>query len=86
MSGLPPQSDDGYTEDGLDPEGPSADDLDRFGDESIKCWKCGADYYDQLDACPHCNAEPGKAGSGMPAWMWVVAAGGMVAFLWVFVF
>ena len=86
VSRYPPSSDELYDDEGLDPEGPSADDLDRFGDEQITCWNCGADYYDQLERCPHCNALPRNPSGGMPAWMWVVATAGIVAFLFVFVF
>ena len=86
MARTPPDFEDDGFDDGLDPEGPSAADLDRFGDEQVACWNCGADYYDQLDACPHCNAAVRRPGSSMPTWMWVVAAAGVAAFLFVFVF
>jgi len=85
MARTPPGSDDPF-DDGLDPDGPSAADLDRFGGEHAACWNCGAEYYDQLDHCPHCNAPARRPGPGMPAWMWVVAAAGVVGFLFVFVF
>lgn len=37
-----------------DPEGPSEDDLERFGDEFITCPHCGAKIYDQAEVCPNC--------------------------------
>ncbi|MDX9912663.1 MAG: zinc-ribbon domain-containing protein [Phycisphaerales bacterium] len=53
----------------LDPEGPSADDLERFGSEFHTCPNCGAEVYDQAEVCPKCltpmNATPSR---GMPTW------------------
>ncbi len=40
---------------GLDPEGPSGSDLDRFGDELTSCKRCGGSMYDQAEICPHCG-------------------------------
>jgi len=40
---------------GLDPEGPSGSDLDRFGDELTICRRCGGSMYDQAYICPHCG-------------------------------
>jgi hypothetical protein len=40
---------------GLDPEGPSGADLDRFGDELTPCRHCGKHIYDQSEICPHCG-------------------------------
>tara|TARA_R110000782_G_scaffold19101_9_gene52059 strand:- start:21909 stop:22151 length:243 start_codon:yes stop_codon:yes gene_type:complete len=40
---------------GLDPDGPSAADLDRFGDEMITCPSCGKKIYDQAEICPKCG-------------------------------
>ncbi len=52
---------------GLDPDGPSADDLDRFGDEMVRCAACGRAVYDQSSVCPICGGfvhEQAKT----PAW------------------
>lgn len=53
------RDDDSPTEwdlaEGLDPHGPSADDLDRFGDEMIRCAACGSEVYDQSEVCPICG-------------------------------
>jgi uncharacterized C2H2 Zn-finger protein len=40
---------------GLDPDGPSAADLDRFGDEMVTCPSCRKKFYDQAELCPHCG-------------------------------
>ena len=40
---------------GLDPEGPSAHDLDKFGDELTTCPSCQRQIYDQAEICPHCG-------------------------------
>ncbi|MCA9304571.1 MAG: hypothetical protein KC996_10660 [Phycisphaerales bacterium] len=55
---------------GLDPEGPSAADLDRFGDELTSCPSCRKPLYDQAPICPHCGhlmEEPVRTVS-----LWVV--------------
>lgn len=58
-------STDPWDEEGLDPEGPSAEDLDRFGDEFIACPHCGRQTYDQVELCPYCGMAiergPGKS-------------------------
>ncbi len=70
----------------LDPEGPSEADLDRFGDEFLTCSACGADYYDQLDACPHCSTEAGAAKPPMAGWLMAVIGLVVVGFLLVAIF
>lgn len=58
-------------DEGLDPEGPSAEDLDRFGDEFVRCGSCGREVYDQAEVCPRCGgpvAGPGRATPGWIAW------------------
>lgn len=37
-------------------EGPSAEDLRRFGGEEAYCPDCGATIWDQADVCPKCYA------------------------------
>jgi len=53
----PPSGDDSDWDlsEGLDPDGPSAADLDRFGDELITCPSCAQALYDQAPICPHCG-------------------------------
>jgi hypothetical protein len=71
---------------GLDPDGPSAADLDRFGDEFITCPHCGREYYDQAEICPHCGDAREKEGPFLPAWAIVTAALVLIVFIltWVF--
>lgn len=63
---------------GLDPEGPSAEDLDRFGDEFITCPNCHKSIYDQTQMCPYCGHAIMETTSRTPVWV-MVAAVGLVA-------
>lgn len=88
-------SDDGYGDDGfdpaslgegLDPEGPSAADLERFGGETVTCPLCGVETYDQTDMCHNCGAAIGLGtGAGPNRTMWKVLVGvvlfGIIAIL-----
>lgn len=82
-------------DDDLDPEGPSADDIARFGagdegdDLSATCPSCGASVYLDLAACPRCGADmqaarPARTGR-IPSWAVqvavVLALLGMLAWL-----
>lgn len=40
-------------------EGPSAEDLRRFGGDTAACPDCGAEVWDQADVCPKCFAYLG---------------------------
>lgn len=60
-------------DEGLDPEGPSAEDLHRFGDEMTVCPSCGSEIYDQAELCHVCGHAIERGGGGPPAWV-VVAA------------
>lgn len=40
-------------------EGPSPEDLRRFGGETAFCPDCGAQIWDQADVCPRCYAYLG---------------------------
>lgn len=72
--------------DDLDPEGPSAADLDRFGGETITCPTCHAEVYDQATVCPHCGEVlTGKEGR-IPAWAVWAAGLVLLAFFAFFVF
>jgi len=41
--------------DELDPEGPSAEDLERFGGDTLDCPRCGYEVYDEASVCPRCG-------------------------------
>lgn len=41
--------------DGLDPDGPSARDLERFGGETVECPNCKAEVWDQAESCHRCG-------------------------------
>ena len=56
-------------DEGLHPEGPSASDLDRFGDELTTCRHCGHRFYDQAELCPHCLAPVGAERQRAPLWI-----------------
>ena len=67
---------------GLDPEGPSGADLDRFGDELMKCDTCGATMYDQASVCPECGAYVVEGEKGLSVWVIVGVLGLVGLLLW----
>lgn len=71
---------------GLDPEGPSAADLDRFGDELIACASCGREVYDQAEVCPYCAGFVHKTSKPTPLWVVAAAVVVIIAFVLVWVF
>ena len=73
-------------DEGLDPEGPSAADLDRFGSEFATCPRCGEEFYDQADTCPHCGDMMHHEGTGLPKWavFTVILVLGALVWYWVF--
>lgn len=65
-----PQDGDGWDlAEGLDPEGPSAADLDRFGGELSTCEHCGAEIYDQAPVCPVCGLNTGEPERTLSLWV-----------------
>ena len=54
---------------GLDPEGPSGADLDRFGDELMHCRRCGGTMYDQATVCPACGELVIEGEKKMSVWV-----------------
>lgn len=70
---------------GLDDDGPSAEDLDRFGDEFITCPNCSKAIYDQSEICPYCGNAVIGGDSGPGLWVIVVAAVLVIVFV-VFLF
>lgn len=56
---------------GLPDDGPSEDDLDRFGGVTQTCWRCGTELYDDATVCWHCQASVGPGAGprkGTPVW------------------
>ena len=55
-------------------EGPSPEDLERFGgdgDDTGYCPQCGEEVWDQVDVCPQCgHAMTGGPGSRAPFEAW----------------
>lgn len=48
-------------------EGPSEDDLQRFGDDSGYCPRCGEQIWDNAEVCPACgDMVGGKVSSRNP--------------------
>ena len=70
---------------GLDPEGPSAADLDRYGDELVSCIHCGAKIYDQAELCPRCGAIQEEVEGSLGWWVYFLV-GLMVVLMLMFVF
>lgn len=46
-------------------EGPSPDDIARFGGDDIDCPDCGASVYHDAPMCPRCGYALGAAGAPM---------------------
>lgn len=67
-----------------DDEGPSRDDIERFGDVTRTCPACKKDIYDDAEVCYHCgSAVEGTAqgSGGVPKWITLTAALVLGAFL-----
>ncbi len=73
-------------------EGPSPDDIDRFGgdDQEAYCPRCGAVVWDDAEFCPSCGDQiSGRTSSKPPVvremqrrWMILVAIFVLISFLW----
>ncbi len=63
---------------GLDPEGPSGADLDRFGDELMRCKRCGSAMYDQASVCPRCGEIVEEGEKSLSIWM-ILGVVGLIA-------
>lgn len=66
---------------GLDPEGPSAMDLDQFGSELDNCPNCNATIYDQSEMCPECGWYLGEVEKSVSLWVFVGVVGLIVILL-----
>ena len=63
-------------------EGPSDDDLDRFGGVTQTCWRCGTELYDDATVCWNCQASVGPgSGSRRGTPVWVIVVGVLLALL-----
>jgi uncharacterized paraquat-inducible protein A len=66
--------------DDLDPDGPSAADVDRFGEPTIECPHCQKWVYDQSELCPKCGMPLStRPESKMPAWLILVVIAMLLA-------
>lgn len=74
-----------------DYEGPSEDDIQRFGADFVTCPNCSSDVYDQAAVCPTCGMHLGDTASitdkkrMSPALIAVIAVLVMAAFALVYV-
>ena len=74
-------------------EGPSIDDLNRFGSDEAHCPECGEEIYDQAEFCPKCNAYlAGNTSSRPPIesdfrgrWFVLIAIIVLIAFILMYV-
>ena len=73
-------------DDDLDPEGPSAEDLERFSADDRLCPACGSSVYDEASVCPSCGEVLTEAASAAPKVAIIAAAAVVVAILLVSVF
>ena len=72
-----------------DDEGPSPDDLARFGSDTAFCPECGDEVWDQAEFCPSCGAHVGGDTLTRPPaetwlrrrWLILVALLALAAFL-----
>ncbi len=75
-----------YADPDVDPDGPSAADLERFGDVTVKCTGCGTELLDDVAECWKCGRAVGAASShesGRPNWFVFTAIGLIVVvILW----
>jgi hypothetical protein len=68
-------------------EGPSDEDIERFGGVTQTCPECGTELYDDVGVCWNCGTPVGigrrKAGTG--SWVAVVVALILISFILYFV-
>lgn len=65
----------------FDHEGPSDEDLCRFGSDVQRCASCDAEMYASATICPVCGHAQTGAGAGGKRWVLVVALITFVAML-----
>jgi hypothetical protein len=63
-------------------EGPSPEDVERFGDVTVKCPKCRTELFDDVAVCWKCGEVlSGNRDTGVPLWAILVAVGLVSLFL-----
>lgn len=77
-------------DDDIDPEGPSAEDLARFGGDTITCRNCGEEVWDDAAICPRCGRALHEElrrdeTGGPPKWAVLTAVVMLVVFVLFFV-
>jgi hypothetical protein len=57
-------------------EGPSEEDLERFGDVTVRCKECDAELFDDVEICFQCGRSvmASDRTKGLPPWVLVVIA------------
>lgn len=79
---MPTEADENWRlDEGLDPDGPSAEDLERFGSETDACPECGSEVYDQAELCHVCGHAIERGPGSIPTWVGVAAAVGVLGLL-----
>jgi uncharacterized protein (DUF983 family) len=70
-----------------DPEAPSAADVERFGDVTVKCPECGTELFDDVAVCWKCGRAltTRDTGKGVPVWAIAALVVVVAAFLLVYV-
>jgi uncharacterized paraquat-inducible protein A len=68
-------------EEDIHPEGPSPDDMERFGDEWRTCPSCSKQVYDEAEICPHCGEALSTEPVRMPLWAIAVVMAVIAVFL-----
>jgi hypothetical protein len=71
-----------------DPGMPLREDIERFGDVTMKCHECGAELFDDVDMCYNCGAAVGVGAteSKLPLWVVVTVVLVLVGFGVMYVF
>jgi predicted nucleic acid-binding Zn ribbon protein len=67
-------------------EGPSADDLEKFGGVTRTCTSCGKEVYDDATTCYHCGANMEAPRHAQLPKVWVVVVVLLLVATLVFIF
>jgi uncharacterized OB-fold protein len=71
-------------------EGPSAEDIARFSDVTVRCANCGTEMFDDVALCWKCGHAvgvdaKGPTGTGVPVWAIAAAVVVVIAFVLLYV-